>query len=151
MMRTRYTNIWIGGALAAGLMGLATIAHAVDDTARFYGIWKASIPYNGQTITIVSMHDANGYKNYVVTPAGNQPAGDGTFSAANGKWTTSANAPNNAGTYHFLDANNVSCTNAAGQTVVWRRDKSVQPAPRPSPGPDEPPPSQPSPPAPPGR
>jgi len=141
----RCARIWICNALVVGLIGMATVAHAADDTARFYGTWKTSFPYNGQTVTMVSVHDASGYKNYVVTPAGNQPAGDGTFSAASGKWTSSAAAPNNVGVYHFLNNNTVVCTNAVGQVVTWRRDKSAQISPTPSPGHDEPPAPQPNP------
>lgn len=151
MMPMRRTRIQIYMALAASLIGLATIAQAADDTARFYGPWKTSFVYNKQTVTLVSVHDASGYKNYVVTPMGNQPAGDGTFSAANGKWSSSAAAPNNIGVYHFLNNNAVVCTNAAGQVVTWRRDQSAQPTPTPSPGPNAPPAPQSNPPPPHGR
>src|SRR5580704_17110529 len=124
MMQLRWARIWIFSALVVGLVGLATVAHAADDTARFFGTWKTSFPYNGQTVTLISVHDENGYQNYVVTPSGNQPAGNGTFSAANGKWSSSAAAPNNVGVYHFLSNNTVVCTNAVGQVVTWRREKS---------------------------
>jgi hypothetical protein len=147
-MLMRCTKLQIYVAVAASLLGLTAITRAADDTARFYGTWKTSIPYNGQTVTLVSEHDASGYKNYVVTPSGNQPAGDGTFSAANGKWSSSAAAPNNIGVYHFLNNNAVVCTNAVGQVVTWRRDKSAQAAPTPSPGPEEPSAPQPNPPPP---
>jgi TPR repeat protein len=115
-------------------------APAADDTARFYGTWKTSFPYNGQTVTIISVHDQDGYKNYLVTPTGNQPFGDGTFSASNGRWSSSAPAPNDGGTYHFISADTVLCTNSAGQTVTWRREKSAppplsSPAANPSPSP----------------
>ena len=121
-------------ALAAGLIGLATAAHATDDTARFFGTWEANILYNGQTVTLVSVHDASGYKNYVRLPAGNTPAGGGTFSAANGKYTTSADKPNDSGTYRFINDEAVVCTNAAGQTVTWKRGKtSASPATAPPP------------------
>jgi hypothetical protein len=80
----------------------------------------------------VSVHDASGYKNYV----GNMPAGGGTFSATNGKYTTSADNPNDSGTYHFLGDNIVVCTNAAGQTVTWKRDKTPAPAPATAPPPN---------------
>ena len=73
MMLKRCTRIWIYVAVAAGLIGLATVARAADDTARFYGTWKTSFLYNGQTVTMVSVHDASGYKNYVVT-SHRQPA-----------------------------------------------------------------------------
>jgi TPR repeat protein len=113
--------------LACCLLGsLATIplAHAGDDTGRFLGTWTASFPLNGQTVTILSIHDASGYKNFVVAPSGNVPAGDGSFSAANGRYATSAPTPNNAGTYHFVDNDTVICTNAAGQTLTWKRYKA---------------------------
>src|SRR5579862_1436764 len=120
--------------LCCGLGGVRA-ALAADDTARFYGTWKISFPYNGQTVTIISVHDQNGYKNYLVTPTGNQPFGDGTFSAANGRWRSSAPAPNDGGTYKFTSNNEAVCTNSAGQTVTWRRAKAFQPSPTPGPGP----------------
>ena len=124
-MRTRSTKIRFCVTLVAALIGLATSAHAADDTARFYGTWETSAPYNGQMVTIVSVHDASGYKNYMRLPGGNTPAGDGTFSAANGRYTTSADKPNDSGTYRFLGDNIVVCTNAAGQTISWKRDKTA--------------------------
>src|ERR1017187_6942254 len=135
MMLMRCARIWIYGAVFVGLIGVAAVAQAADDTARFYGTWKSSFPYNGQTITMVSVHDASGYKNYVVTPTGNQAAGDGTFSAANGKWSSSAAAPNNVGVYHFLNNNTVVCTNAAGLGGTWRREKSAPSPAGPGPNP----------------
>lgn len=99
------------------------VAHAADDTGRFFGSWTASVPVNGQSVTILSIHDASGYKNFVIALTGNVPAGNGNFSAANGRYATSAPKPNDAGTYHFLDDDTVVCTNAAGQTVTWRRYK----------------------------
>ena len=123
-MRTRSTRIWVCVALAAGFIELATAAHAADDTTRFYGTWETDISYNGQMVTIVSVHDSSGYKNYAKGPSGNTPAGDGTFSAANGRYTTSADKPNDSGTYHFVGDNIVICTNAAGQIITWKRDKT---------------------------
>jgi TPR repeat protein len=118
----------------AALILLATMARAGDDTARFYGTWTSAVSVNGQTITIVSIHDANGYRNFVRTPTGDVPAGDGTFSAENGKWSSNAATPNNGGVYHFIGNDRVIATNAAGQTVIWIRDKSAAaPAPPPSP------------------
>jgi hypothetical protein len=114
-------------ALAAGLIGLAPTAHAADDTARFYGEWKTSFPFNGQTVTIISVHDANGYSNYVLTPTGYTFAGSGAFSASNGIWFAAAPPPQNGGTYHFVDNNTAICSNAAGQTVTWRRDNTPLP------------------------
>jgi TPR repeat protein len=107
-------------AFVAALPG----AHAADDTGRFFGSWTASFPVNGQTVTILSIHDASGYKNFVVSPSGNVPAGDGSFSAANGRYATSAPKPNDAGTYRFVDNDTVICANAAGQTLTWKRYKA---------------------------
>jgi hypothetical protein len=112
-------------ALAVGLISLighAAAARAADDTARFFGQWKTTVSSNGQTVTIISLHDANGYRNYVLTPTGFVFAGSGAYSAANGIWLAAAPAPNNGGTYHFVNSNTVICSNAAGQTVTWRRD-----------------------------
>jgi TPR repeat protein len=114
-------------AVAIGSMALIPSARAANDTARFHGKWRTSFPYNGQTITLVSIHDGRGFKNYTLVPNGALPAGDGTFSAADGKWTTSSAPPNNTGTYHFTNDNTVVCTNALGQTVVWQRDDSPLP------------------------
>ncbi|HEY2822658.1 MAG TPA: tetratricopeptide repeat protein [Candidatus Acidoferrum sp.] len=101
----------------------AVPARAGDDTSRFDGTWQAIFPFNGQMITMRSVHDGNGYTNYVVTNTGEQPAGNGTFQAANGKYTTSAPYPNNAGVYHFIGNDTVVCVNAAGQTLTWKRYK----------------------------
>jgi hypothetical protein len=127
MMPKQWTRISTCAVLAAGLLGLAATARAGDDTARFYGTWKTSFPYNGQMVTMISVHDASGFKNYVVLPSGNTPAGDGQFSAANGRWTASGEKPNDSGTYHFLGDNTVVCTNAAGQAVTWRRENLSRP------------------------
>jgi hypothetical protein len=114
-------------ALIAGSIGPASAARAADDTARFYGKWKINFDYNGQSFIMESVHDSDGYKNYVLLPQGSADIGDGKFSAVDGKWTSSAAAPNDSGTYKFMDANTVSCSNAAGQTVVWQRDNSALP------------------------
>ncbi len=111
-------------AVAACAIGLVTLAHAADDTARFYGTWETSFPFNGQTVTMVSVHDDKGYKNYLRTPNGLTPAGDGGFSAANGRYRAVAPKPNDSGTYHFVDDNTVVCANAAGETVTWRRQQA---------------------------
>src|SRR5450631_2970025 len=85
------------------LAGIAAkVARAGDDTARFYGTWEAHIQANGQIVTVISVHDASGFKNFVRQPSGDTPAGDGTFSAANGRYQTNAPSPNNAGVYYFL-------------------------------------------------
>ncbi len=117
-------------ALTAGLVGLAGLApaaHAADDTARFYGEWKTSFSANGQTVTIISVHDANGYNNYVLTPTGYTFAGSGAFSAANGIWFAAAPPPQNGGTYRFVDNDTAICGNAVGQTVTWKRDSTPLP------------------------
>jgi TPR repeat protein len=102
----------------------AVPARAGDDTARFNGTWQATFPYNRQMITMRSVHNGNNYTNYVVTNTGEQPAGTGTFQAANGKYTTSAPYPNNAGVYHFVGNDAVVCVNAAGQSLTWTRYKA---------------------------
>src|ERR1700676_3664038 len=106
-MERRSSKLWMCLSLLAACTAPApaATARADDDTARFYGTWQATFSYNRQPITMLSVHDEGGYKNYVVAPTGNVPAGDGTFQAANGKYTTSAPAPNNAGIYHFIGAN----------------------------------------------
>jgi TPR repeat protein len=127
MMRMLRTTACVSLALVTALAWFAPAARASDDTARFFGTWRTSFVVNGQTVTMLSVHDNSGYTNYFVTPGGNSPAGNGTFIAANGKYKTSAPAPNDAGTYHFVDDNTVICTNAAGQTVTWKRDNAAQP------------------------
>jgi hypothetical protein len=127
MVPARSVRIWICIAVAIGSMALIPAARAANDTARFRGKWRTSFSYNGQTITLVSIHDGRGFKNYTLVPNGALPAGDGTFSAADGKWTASSAPPNNAGTYHFTNGNTVVCTNALGRTVVWQRDDSPLP------------------------
>src|SRR5579862_4353857 len=117
--------------LVASLAAIG-VAHAADDTSRFFGSWTASFSANGQSVTILSMHDASGYKNFVVAAPANVPAGNGAFSAANGRYATSAPAPNDAGTYRFLDNDTVVCTNAAGQTVTWKRYKASAGSPAPA-------------------
>jgi TPR repeat protein len=104
-------------------LGAASTARAGDDTARFYGTWQAIFPFNGQMVTMRSTHDESGYTNVIVTNMGEQPAGNGTFQAANGKYTTSAPYPNNAGVYHFVGNDTIVCVNAAGQTLTWKRYK----------------------------
>ena len=122
-----WTRLWISAAFAAGLIGcicLAPAARASDDTARFFGQWKTTFPYNDQTVTMISVHDASGYSNYLLTPTGYTFAGSGAFSAANGIWLAAAPPPDNGGTYHFVDSNTAVCSNAAGQTVTWERDST---------------------------
>jgi hypothetical protein len=92
-----------------------------NDTLRFYGTWTATVQANGQNVTLMSVHSAQGFANFVVTPNGNVPAGSGQFFAANGHYRTNAAAPNDSGTYHFVDADTAVCTNSAGQTVTWKR------------------------------
>jgi TPR repeat protein len=122
MMRMLRAPVLTCVVVLTALTRFAPAARAADDTLRFYGTWRTSIVINGQTVTMISVHDANGYANYIVTPTGNAPAGTGTFSAANGKYKTSAPQPNDSGTYHFLDDNTVVCSNAAGQTVTWKKE-----------------------------
>lgn len=113
--------------LAAVLIGLvlhAPAARAADDTVRFFGQWKTTFSYNGQPATMISVHDTNGYRNFLLTPTGYAFAGSGAFSAANGIWIAEAAPPNNGGAYHFIDGNTVICSNALGQSVTWRRDST---------------------------
>ena len=126
-MRIRRTKDWAWIVVLTLLFGLAGSAQAADDTARFNGTWKATFPYNRQTVTMVSVHNANGFANYFVVPTGYSPAGNGTFSAANGRYVTSSPSPNNAGTYRFINNDAVICTNAAGQSLTWRREKTSPP------------------------
>lgn len=125
---------WIGLclnlALIAGVTGFvepAPAAHAADDTARFYGQWKTSFVSNGQMVTVISVHDANGYRNYLVTPTGFTFIGSGAFSAANGFWMAAAAPPGNQGAYRFVNNNTVIASNALGQTVTWKRDSTPLP------------------------
>lgn len=126
----RWITIFLNASLTfviALLVGYPSAARAADDTARFYGEWKTTVTINGQAVSIVSVHDANGYVNYVVTPTGLTFAGSGAYSAANGIWFAAAPPPNNGGTYHFVDNNTVVCSNAVGQTVTWKRDNTPLP------------------------
>lgn len=109
----------------APLTLLAASSFANDDTVRFFGTWKATTSVNGQSVTIISVHDSNGYKNYIQTPNGDVSAGTGSFAATNGKWSSNAAYPNNGGTYHFIDDDTVVATNSAGQTVTWARQKGA--------------------------
>jgi hypothetical protein len=113
--------------MTAGVIGMAAGSWAADDTGHFIGNWKAAFLYNGQWVNLVSVHDATGFKNYVILPQGSVPIGDGTFSAADGKWTTSADKPNDSGTYQFMDKNTFVCKNSVGQSLVWQRDNTPLP------------------------
>jgi hypothetical protein len=127
MKGTPYAKLmWISVTLVAGLIGLAPAARAADDT-RFYGAWETTFPYEGQTLTLVSVHSSSGYKNYVLLPEGSMPVGQGSFSAANGQWSAAADKPNDSGTYQFIDNDDVRSTNAAGQAVTWKRHKGAMP------------------------
>ena len=133
-MRRPFRQFTFISAFAA-LIVLATSARAGDDTERFYGTWKTTVVLNGQTVTIISVHDGGGYKNTARTASGESPAGEGTFTAINGKWSSNALAPNNVGIYHFVSNDIVIATNAAGQTVTWVRDKAAEAAAAKSPTP----------------
>lgn len=124
MILKRGAKFRAGAAVAFGAMVLVVGVRAADDTARFYGTWTGSFSIAGQTVTIRSMHDAAGYHNFIVAPTGDVDAGTGTFSAADGKYYTNAPAPNDTGTYRFVGEDTAVCTNAAGQTVTWKRVKS---------------------------
>ena len=116
---------WVAGVLIA--TSGASALRAADDTKLFLGQWKAGFPYGNAWVTIVSIHDEKGYKNYILTPQGAAPAGEGSFSAADAKWTTSADKPNDSGTYQFMDKNTALCANALGQQLVWQRDNTPLP------------------------
>jgi TPR repeat protein len=125
----RRTGLWLGIQIVAAALLLAPAARASDDTGRFYGTWQAHILVNGQLYTVISIHDENGYRNFVRSPSGDTPVGEGTFSAKNGIYHTSEPAPNAGGVYYFKDNNTAVCTNSAGQIVTWRRLKDAQGAP----------------------
>lgn len=133
MVRKRLVGLSICVSVTVGWMRVFPAAIAAsDDTARFFGTWKLEMPYFGQPVTMISVHDAGGYQNYVLIPSGlmatgRVPIGNGTFSAANGKSTAAADKPNNSGTYRFTDADTVVSTNAAGQTATWKRYTSKLP------------------------
>jgi hypothetical protein len=90
MVRKRSARIWITTLLATGALGLAARAQAADDTARFYGAWISNYAYNDQMVIVESIHDGSGYRNYVRLPFSVTPAGNGSFSAANGRWSAAA-------------------------------------------------------------
>jgi TPR repeat protein len=128
-MRTPGIKLLVSLALAATLLSFSGTARAQNDTSRFYGTWQTSFVYNGQTLSLISVHNAAGYTNYVVGPDGSTtPAGSGSFSAANGKYTAGATAPNDSGTYRFTNANTIVCTNSAGQIATWKRDNNPPPS-----------------------
>ncbi len=127
MNRSRRARFLSPLIVLAALLGRSSVAVAADDTARFFGTWKAEVPVNGQTLTLVSIHDAGGYRNSWRSPQGDAPAGNGAFSAADGNYTATATWPNNSGTYRFLNDRVVVCTNAAGQTVKWTRIAAAAP------------------------
>lgn len=142
-MRKTRLMLWTAFALA----GVMPEARAANDTVRFYGTWQSTISANGQTVTIISVHDATGYHNSMVMGGDSRaPAGDGAFSAVDGRWTADAAKPNDSGTYRFIDDNKVICTNAIGQVVTWTRVNQKRPgntvesrpAPRSSPAPAPP-------------
>jgi TPR repeat protein len=122
---TKPVFVWIGGLAASLLIGSTQTAWAADDTARFYGTWVTSVPVNGKLLTLVSVHDAAGYTNSWRSSSGSTPAGSGDFTAADGKYRSTAPWPNDSGTYRFTDNDTAVCTNAAGQTATWRRDKTA--------------------------
>ena len=124
-MSSTKTAVWVGTLAVWLLIGSAHWARAADDTARFYGTWVASVPVNGEMVTLVSVHDAAGYTNSWRSSSGSTPAGSGGFTAADGKYRTTAPWPNDSGTYQFTDNDTAVCTNAAGQTATWRRDKTA--------------------------
>jgi hypothetical protein len=109
-------------AFAFSLVAFADSPQKTDDTARFYGNWTGTFLYNNVPVTMLSVHDAKGVKNYILLPQGAAPVGSGDFSAAGGTWSSvNSPAPNNTGTYKFIDNNTAFCTNALGQGLLWQR------------------------------
>ena len=92
-----------------------------DDTEKFFGTWIAEYTANGKTVRLQSDHDSDGYRNFWIGDDGRVPAGSGTFTAARGEYQASAPAPNDKGTYRFVDSQTVVCANAAGQQLTWQR------------------------------
>lgn len=123
MTQKPWMKLCLAAALAAGLGASNLSARAADDTARFYGQWKGTAVINGQSVTVISVHDANGYMNYVVTPTGLTFAASGSFYAVNGVWTATPGT-GNTGSYHFIDKDTVICNNTSGLVVTWRRDST---------------------------
>ncbi len=120
-MRVFWIKLWVCAALAAVLIGWAPAARASDDTARFYGQWKATFPVNGVMVTVISVHDANGYSNYIVSGDSVTFVVSGSYSAANGIWTATPGV-GNSGSYHFTDRDTVVCANSTGLVLTWKRD-----------------------------
>jgi hypothetical protein len=121
MMRVFWIKLCLGAALAIILIGWLPPARAADDTARFYGQWKATFPVNGVSVTVISVHDANGYSNYVVSGDTITFVGSGSYSAANGIWTATPGV-GNTGSYHFVDRDTIVCANTMGLVLTWKRD-----------------------------
>ena len=96
-------------ALAAGLIAMATTASGSDDTARFNGTWQTSFSFNGQMVTMVSVHDGSGYKNYVVSPRRRTKA-------------ISEQEVKNSGPFHHCDADQHS-------TIAFEKFEKLQPPP----------------------
>ncbi len=144
MHESRWAKILFCVVLSMSLM--PTSVRAADDTARFNGTWQTTIPYNGQSLTLVSVHDGSTYKNYIILPNGAMPIGDGRFSAVDGKWTATSDKGNDGGTYQFPNNDTITGTNSTGQNYVWKRDNNplppiigaVPPAPAPVPAPAPP-------------
>jgi caspase domain-containing protein len=123
MMRVFWIKLCLGAALAAILIGWLPAARASDDTARFYGQWKATFPVNGVRVTVISVHDANGYANYVVSGDTVTFVVSGSYSASNGIWTATPGV-GNSGSYHFVDRDTVVCANSTGLVLTWKRDRT---------------------------
>jgi hypothetical protein len=59
----------------------------------------------------------------------NTPAGDGNFSAADGKWTATADKPNDSGTYRFSDDKHCGVHKRCGADgYVGRRENTAAPS-----------------------
>ncbi|HEY2588364.1 MAG TPA: hypothetical protein VGI81_21670 [Tepidisphaeraceae bacterium] len=134
-----------GWAIVVLWLAVPRAAWAGDDMAKFEGKWKGVAQVNEQSITIESIHDSKGYKNYMITPAGSVPANVGTFSAADGNWTAKETNASDWGTYQFIGADSVLCRDIAGNVVLWQRDNTPLPALAPGAAPKPPAPNAPGP------
>jgi TPR repeat protein len=121
-----WTKVCMCIALVVGLFGPGAAIHAADDTTRFNGTWEFTFPYNGQMLTMVSEHSGGTFKNHVRLPNGDTSVVQGQFSALKGRWTATADQPNDSGSYRFIDNDTVICTNAIGQTATWHRVGAAQ-------------------------
>jgi hypothetical protein len=129
MLPNRRAGIWTAVTLGTGAFVFAALANLTVGTAPLYGKWEITFPYSGRMLTLVEVVDASGYKDYLLLPDGSRLVAAGKFWAAKGKWASSAAKPNDSGRYEFLDANTFKATNAAGQSLTWKRHNGPLPSP----------------------